>query len=310
LQYVTPRLLDLFKSRRNEKLAQCYLGPEYGYDYTDWLQRIHEGENFERYRQTIREVAQFMAEVQKPGMMVTLPEAPIPDRFAFSYDKVIPLWREAGIPVLDNLGPFVAKYPQVEATGPQSLIWGINPADGHPGPRSTSFLARQTADRLEQDYPQFLGPKTTPAEAVTINDWLPYDLNLEPVSVAGPTSEFELTYPASEAFLPTMPLEIPTVLIGLEQPVKLSTIRLSGAGLKSARIWLSTYDPVDAYDTQGVNDLGLQQGSDLTWKIPDAYSDREASVIHFQAEVLPQQPQLRFTLQTSPRGAIRAEGSP
>jgi hypothetical protein len=139
---------------------------------------------------------------------------------------------------------------------------------------------------------------------------LPYDLNLEPVSVAGPTSEFELTYPASEAFLPTMPLEIPTVLIGLEQPVKLSTIRLSGAGLKSARIWLSTYDPVDAYDTQGVNDLGLQQGSDLTWKIPDAYSDREASVIHFQAEVLPQQPQLRFTLQTSPRGAIRAEGSP
>lgn len=82
-----------------------------------------------------------------------------------------------------------------------------------------------------------------------------------------------------------MPLEIPTVLLALEQPMPLREIRLSGPGLKSARFWFSTYDPVDRYDTEEWYDLGLHQGNDLNWIVPAEMSDREVSVILLHADL-------------------------
>ena len=304
LRQVTPRLLELFNSRRNEKLAKNYLGAEYGYEYADWLRRIHDGENFKLYRQTVKDVSLFLNDVQIPGLMVTLPEAPIAERFSFSYDKVLPIWRDAGIPVQDNLPAFLQRFPQTETTGPQALIWGINPSDGHPGPRSTAFLARQTADRLEQDYALFLGPKSSTSDDVRINDWLPFNLDLKPESKAG---TFELTYPETDDFLPTMPLEIPTVLVGLEKPTPLSKIRLSGVGLKSARIWLSTYDPIEFYDNEDWNDLGSVDGNELSWTIPAELSSREASVILLKADVQPTNRRLKLEFDQTERHAQSTE---
>jgi hypothetical protein len=305
LRQVTPRLLDVFNTRRNDKLAKSYLGVEYGYEYSDWLRRIHDGENFKLYRQTVNDVSRFLNEVQIPGLMVTLPEAPIADRIAFSYDKVLPLWRGAGIPVLDSLPAFIQRFPQTEATGPQALNWGINPADGHPGPRATAFLARQTVDRLEQDYPQFLGPKSSMSATVRINDWLPFNLELKPQSNSG---TFELTYPETDEFLPTMPLEIPTVLVALEQPTPLSKIRLSGKGLKSARLWLSTYDPVEVYDTEDWIDLGLVHGTELSWTLPAELSSREASVILLKADVQPTSRRLNLEFEKTESQPRSTEG--
>ena len=288
LKHLTPRLLDLLISRRNEKLAKSYIGPKYGYEYSDWLRRIHEGGNFKAYQQTVKKVGLFLQEVNVPGVLVTLPESPIAERFQFSYDKVLPLWRDAGIPVIDHLPAMLSRFPRAEATGPNALIWGINPADGHPGPRSTAFLARQTADRLEQDYPQFLGPRTEGGESIQINDWLPFNLDLKPgfPSDEGQNAaKFELTYPDTERFLPTMPLEIPTVLVALEQPRPLRQIRLKGSGLKSARAWLSTYDPVEGFDTEDWKDLGVFRGNLASWIIPDELAAREASVILLRCEV-------------------------
>ena len=293
LRQVTPRMLDLFNARRNDKLAKSYLGAEFGYEYSDWLHRIHDGKNFNLYRQTVKDVSLFLNEVQIPGLMVTLPEAPIAERISFSYDKVLPLWRDAGIPVLDNLPAFILRFPQTEATGPQALIWGINPADGHPGPRATAFLARQTVDRLEQDYQQLLGPKSSTSADVRINDWMPFNLDLKPKSEAG---TFELTFPDTDEFLPTMPLETPTMLVALEQPIPLRRIRLSGAGLKSARLWLSTYDVVELYDTEDWRDLGLVEGTELSWTLPAELSSREASVILLKADVQPTSRRLNLVL--------------
>ena len=282
LHRLTPRLLELFKTRRADKLAKSYVGDEYGYEYSDWLHRIHEGENFERYRQTVEQVRQFLSDVQTPGLFVTLPEAPIRTRFEFSYDKVVPLWRAAGIPVLDNLDAFSSQFPDAEATGPKSLVWGINPADGHPGPRSTAFLARQTADQLERDYPQFLGPRSSPRSELLINDWLPHGLNPTPRSEAG---TWDLDYPRTDEDMPTMPLGRPTALLALAQPQALKSISLSGAGLISARAWVSTYDQVEHYDTEDWRDLGTASGSDLSWVLPEELALRDASIILLQADV-------------------------
>lgn len=275
-----PRLFELVKARRADKLAKCYLGPEYGYEYSDWLRRIHEGKNFDLYRQTVSDVSDYLKQVQIPGLMVTLPEAPIPDRFAFSYDKVVSVWQQAGIPVQDNLPGFAQRFPNAEKTGPRSLSWAINPADGHPGPHSTAVLAQLTADRLEHDYPQVLGPKSKPLSEIRINDWLPYDLDVQPQGDA----TFQMTYPPTDEFLPAMPLEIPTALVALEQPQSLSEILLQGAGLKSARLWISTYDPIQFYDTQEWTDLGTASGKELKWIVPEELLGRSVSIIRFNAE--------------------------
>lgn len=291
LQRTVPRLFDLIQSRRSDKLAKLYLGPEYGYEYSDWVQRIHAGENFRVYEQTVNGVRQFLDEVNLPGLMVTLPEAPIAERFSFSYDKVIPLWRDAGIPVQDNLVGFIERFPQVGSDGPQALSWGINPADGHPGPRTTAVLAHLTADRLEHDYAQFLGPKSAPNSLIRINDWLPFDLNVKLIG----TGQFELTYPATDELLPTMPLEIPTALLALEQPQPLSEIRLKGSHLRSAQIWISTCDPVEQYDLQDWNDQGARSGNDIVWHLPAGLSSRDTSVVRLKAEFSSRDHHLQIT---------------
>ena len=107
-----------------------------------------------------------------------------------------------------------------------------------------------------------------------------------------------------------MPLEIPTVLLALEQPIPLREIRLSGTGLKSARVWLSTYDPVEFYDTEDWQDLGQKQGSELTWAIAAALSTREASVILVHAEVSANDRRLGLSLQKTRDGLPTTEGTP
>jgi len=304
LQQTVPRLFDLIQSRRGDKLAKSYLGPEYGYEYSDWLRRIHTGENFRLYEQTVHSVRDFLDDVKIPGLMVTLPEAPIADRFAFSYDTVVPLWGEAGIPVQNNLPGFVARFPHLDTDGPQALSWGINPADGHPGPRPTAILAHLTADRLEHDYATILGPKSAPDTEIRINDWLPFDLNVKPAE----PEQFELTYPLTNEFLPTMPLEIPTALLALEQPQPLSEVRLSGTQLKSAQIWISTYDSIEQYDQQDWNDQGSQSGSDLVWHLPATLSARESSVVLLKAEFTGNDHHLILTLHRAASTGGTTEG--
>lgn len=305
LERFIPRLWELFKSRRADKLAKSYVGPEYGYSYDDWLNRIHEGENFERYQQTVADVGRFMNESQTPALFVTLPEAPIRSRFAFSYDKVVALWEAAGVPVLNSLDTFVQQFPDAESTGPNSLVWGINPADGHPGPRTTAFLARQTADRLERDFPQVLGPRTLEPPRLTINDWLPYDLDVSPLVEAG---LWELDYPRTEKFLPTMPLGIPTTLMALELPQSLDAIRLSSSGLRSAQIWISTCDPDEGYDTGEWHDLGTAKGTELNWVIPDGLARRDVAVILLKADVSSDDRRLRLMLVPAQPSSSRSEG--
>ena len=119
---------------------------------------------------------------------------------------------------------------------------------------------------------------------------------------------FEFTYPDTDELLPTMPLDTPTVLVALEQPVTLSRIRLSGAGLKSARLWLSTYDPVERYDTEDWSDLGLVEGAELSWTLPAELSSREASVILLKADVQPTSRRLNLVLDKTESQLPSTEG--
>src|SRR4029078_6551584 len=76
LRSVLPNLAFKFESLRADKLAEQYTGPEYGYAYPDWELKLLDGENFKRYRETIRELGQYMKETGIPSFVHTLAHFP------------------------------------------------------------------------------------------------------------------------------------------------------------------------------------------------------------------------------------------
>jgi hypothetical protein len=289
-----PNAMFKFESLRAQKLEAYYSGPKYGYKYPEWELKLLAGENFARYRQTVAEVGQFMKETGRPGLVVTLPTLPSRAYFAPRYAPVLPLWREAGLAVLDTLDAFVGRYGETPESGPEALAWTINPGDGHPGPRATHFFAASVADFLEQRFPETLGPRSDRAQphAMGINDWLPFDLNVRPVG----SCEFALDYPTTTEWMPRLPLDEPTALVALRFPMPVRTIRLQGAGLRGGRAWVSTLHPDEHYDEGTWHDLGPQSGDMLTWSLSDHLARRDLSMLRFQADVRNDARALRLTL--------------
>jgi hypothetical protein len=298
LKWLLPNLMFKFESLRADNLAAHYAGPNYGYRYADWELKLLEGENLERYRQTVADAGTFLKQSQTPAFLQTLPVWPSGGHYEPRYALVLPLWREAGIPVNDTLVEFIRRYGNAPASGPQAIAWGINPADSHPGPRATRFHAVMAADYLEQHHAEVIGPKdfTRPHELV-INDWLPFDLNVRPEA---PSLTRRVTllldYPATTEFMPVLPLDEPTALVALRYPLPLERIELAGGGLSGARIWISTLHPEEQYDQCQWRELPRASGSDLSFAIPPDLAGQAVTMIRFAADVAGQQRELRMTL--------------
>lgn len=286
LHFGMPRIMRLLEQRRVEKCQlQNYRGDERQYDsYSAWELQLLDGTNFARYRDTVQRVGEFQRSTGIPGILVTLPNSPSREFFESRYRPILPLWTDAGIRAYDLVPAFVEKFGEVSRAGPAVLAWGINPGDGHPGPRACRFLAVQTADLLERDYPRALGARNTSLAATipTINDWLPASLDVKRDTESPPG--FILTYPKSNSRLVTTNLETATALIALETPMPLGEVILSGGGLLGGRVWISSLDPEEGFDDQQWLDLGHQVGAKLHWKLPSA-ADRKASVIRFVADM-------------------------
>jgi hypothetical protein len=293
LRRVLPNLAFKFEALRADKLAVQYTGPEYGYAYPDWELRMLEGENFERYRQTIHDVGQFMQQAHVPTFLLTLPHFPCREYFEPRYATVLKAWQAAGIRVNDTLDAFVAKYGNISSTGPDSLRWGINPADSHPGPQATHFHAVMAADYVEANWPEVLGPKT-PAQPheLAINDCLPYDLNVRKMD----EETFELDYPATTDFMPRLMLEEPTALVALRFPLPIETIRIAGSGLARAQVWISTLHADDSYDEQDWHELQPLGDALTTFRLPADLKGRDLAEIRLRATIRGSDRRLRLTL--------------
>ena len=286
LHFGMPRIMRLLEQRRVDKCQlQNFRRDEQRYDsYTAWELKLLDGANFARYRDTVRQVGEFQRSSGIPGILVTLPNSPSREYFECRYRPILPLWTEAGIRVYDLMPAFVEKFGDVSRAGPAVLAWGINPGDGHPGPRACRFLALQTAERLERDYPHVLGALSTSRAATmpAINDWLPASLDVKPDTEFPPG--FLLTYPRNKSRLVTTNLGTATALVALETPMRLSEVILSGPDLRGGRVWISSLDREEGFDDQQWLDLGHQAGAKLQWKLPPT-AERKVSVIRFVADM-------------------------
>ncbi len=299
---VWPRLVGKFDALRAHKLAKSFTGPKYGYEYGEWELKLVEASNLAAYQETVRGVNELMSQHQLPGFMLTLPSHPSTKHFAPRLDPVIPVWRNAGVPTFNVLPAFVARYGEVADSGADSITWGINPADGHPGPRACRFLAVQAADILVND---FADVTDTPREVsrepkIEINDWLPYASDdARPRSVFRESNanqvHVRMAYP-DEARCPTMPLDVATPLIALKTPVALEQIKLTGPLLESAQIWVSYLDEKERYDDGQWQDCGLLRGANVEWTLSNRVPMRPVSVIRFRATFSEGSRELMWTL--------------
>ena len=313
---VWPRLIAKFDALRAHKLAKSFTGPEYGYEYGEWELKLVEASNLSVYQETVRGVSKLMAQHQLPGFMLTLPGHPSTKHFAPRLDPVIHVWRDAGVPSFNVLPAFVAQYGEVADSGIDSIAWGINPADGHPGPRACRFLARQAVMILEQHFEEQLGQRgLVRSLPLKLNDVLPSGLKLQ-VSPSDPQQAitrgehpaegfqlpkgsvaWKLLYPGDDARLPFMPEGVPSVLLALQQPESLSSISLNGSlALTSARLWIETRprpgtDVSDSEDRSANDDefewhdLGVVIGNKpLGWTVPDWGAARVVSALRFRAD--------------------------
>lgn len=262
---VVTRLNFQLERLRREKLLAKLPGEKRGYEYHEWEQRLLEGPNFAAYQKTLDEVAAFMRETQTPYFFLSLPNAPNQANFEKLYAPVKPIFAEAGIEFRDTLGDFVAAYPADE---PNDLGLGITPANGHPGVVATRFFAAEAADVLEAKYASVLGPRTTPVRSSVpfVNDWMPAQLTVQDNA----PGQFRFQYPTDPAKMLRMPIEQRHVQLHLALPSDLRALRLRGADLASAQLFVTHVDPQTGIDSGATTAQPPQRGDALDWPLGDA----------------------------------------
>lgn len=231
------------------------------YPYNEWELKLLESPNIDAYRRIVAELGEFVRSRGVPFFALTLPNSPDREKFEPRHRPIAPIFAAAGLPFHDVLDDFVKAYPAVG----EVLRWGINPANGHPGPVSTRFYAREAANILERDFPALLGPKTAPPRDLepNINDWMPPAAEVRRI---GP-GEWELTYPEPGAPALLLPLGKPHVLLAFAEPVAIKNIKVSGAMLKASEIHLASVDPVTGVENREHQALGVRNGNSALWSL-------------------------------------------
>lgn len=244
-----------------KRVTKQQSGPERGFGYDDWELEILKGENFERYKTTVAALGEHCRQIAIPCMVVTLPNIPSAERFDPRYGPVRPLFEAAHVPFYDLLPDFIAAYG---AEKESVLAWGINPANSHPGRRSTHFYAAKTADILERDYRGVLGEKgAARPPKLSINDWMPADLEL-----ARETPAKVRFKPAISKLTLRMPARRPYLQFNLEEAINVHEIRIDGGTGARAEVAITTVDPRLGYDTGERTELGTRAGEERRFSTP------------------------------------------
>lgn len=247
------------------------------YEYDEWEQRILEPPNIDAYRRVVADLGGFARSSGVLFLTVTLPNQPNAEHFEPRYQPVEPLFSGAGLRFYNLIDDFAREYP---ATG-ESILWGVNPANGHPGPVTARFYARKVADILERDFPAVLGSRnhSVPPLQPDINDWMPPGADLRRVGAG----EWELTYPEEQALAPRLPLAKPHVMLAFAQPAAIRSVTVSGAGLEQAELFLNAVDPVTGIERKQPVVLGAKSGVEETWPVANLAEAQRVNTLRLAA---------------------------
>lgn len=232
------------------------------YPYSEWELKILEEPNLSAYRRVLHELSGFLAASGRPYFFVTLPNSPSPRIFEPRYSKVEPMFADAGLTFHNLLGEFVHEHG---SAGPE-IGWGVNPANGHPGPASTRFYAKKVADLLEATHSAALGLRSSPSQTLKpkINDWMPPSMNVRQISAA----KWQVTLPALDSLAPRLPIGRSHGIVSFEHPVAIYRIRVELDASDELELRATTLDPETRVERGQALELGSRRGPIAEWSVP------------------------------------------
>lgn len=128
-----------------------------------------------------------------------------------------------------------------------SNIYKINPANGHPGTKTTEFVARKVLSILESDYSEIIGNKTqVNMNDIIINDPMPRSINLHQLS----DDEYSFYYPGKREKTLYMPIEKKYIKLNFMYPVDLKSIEINGQNINDIEVYINKIDINVGYDNQ------------------------------------------------------------
>ncbi|HSY53575.1 MAG TPA: SGNH/GDSL hydrolase family protein, partial [Opitutaceae bacterium] len=276
-----PRLNFQLAELRKQKLLKILPRAELGWEYQDWEMKLVEPENLRFYRPTVQALGEFVRQSGVPFFMMSTPDSPTRKTWVKHYTPVEPIFAENHVRFYNILDDFARAYAGLKRP-PNSLNWGINPANGHPGVLSTHFYAVAAADILERDYPAALGPRTPPPPFFSpeINDWMPANLAISARTPARVT----FTYPASDDWMIRLPVGRPHVMFSLAMPARVRAVRVTGPALRGAEIYLTNIDAHFRFDSGALNALPRQEGRELSWPLDPMTTGKDLNTIRLVAD--------------------------
>lgn len=304
LESVFPNLAwHLFDIRENA-LAKNVQSKETGWDYGTWELKLLESPNFDQYEKTVANVAQFQKEVNLPFFFITLPAgyqsgdsqrgtlrtgAGLLERMqeyhVMRYGKVQNLFKTSGLHFFNILDEVVNGLKGgLTSQELSSLQLGISPANGHPSASLCHLYADCAANILEKNYPGVLGDKSSSkrvAQSASINDWVPQSLHLSRLA----EGQYLFYIPQSDKDSLYLPIRKPYVQLNFENPTELSRLRLLGACLTGAEIYLVAEHQKLGYDEQAPRPVGERKGSALVFNLPKEEWTKKVSSILISADI-------------------------
>lgn len=279
IKHLFPHLGFELQTRINGKLHMVP-NDTTGYPYNEWELKILEGKNFEEYKLMLKRLAINLRQINVPAFFVTTPNWPGREAFEMRYKPVAEAMKEAGLEFFDLLPEFL-RCCEESAIG--QYDWVINPANGHPGPRSTHFYAAQIVALLEAKYPELLGQKSSePYHAPAINDWMP--ASLMPISVSDDTWTF--LYPDNDSDLLSMPIGQKHVALNFERPVSISKISLHTRRATRFSVWAVVLNDRDDYEEKQCLLAGEQQGTETDIAFSSALVGKRITSLRIAANPL------------------------
>ncbi len=251
----------------DEYIAYEYENRKYGKEYLAYEYELVQNKNLKKYEKyVVKPLSEFAESSDLPIVIMTTPSTPDRLLYANLHKPVISLFEKYNIKTYD----FSDAFCNIYANKKHADNYTVLPTDLHPGTATNYFYAQYIADWLQSDYPELLGKKSLPKNKesnLEINDWTPYELDLQKITSSETEAVYTLSYPKgddSDLFL-NLPIYKDYVMVSFQYPVNITSITISGDNLASATLYYNSTNPDLGYDDLAMHKLGKVKGSVCKW---------------------------------------------
>lgn len=236
-----PNLHNKVNSLLTEKYSSIYNG--FGLSILDYEREVTSDKFLINYGENVlTPLKNYLdSEVGVPYFFVGIPFWPS-DSVIMYFSKIQQVFDNYNIKFFD-----LSQLYKEEALYYDNNIYKINPANGHPGTKTTEFAARKVLSILESNYSDIIGRQTDiNMDEIIINDPMPRTIDLQKVN----DGEYSFNYPSKKENTLYMPIEKKYIKLNFMYPVDLKSIEINGENINDLEVYINKIDIDVGYDNQ------------------------------------------------------------